>query len=415
MAIGRVLISVNQLKLGMFVVELDRPWLGTTFLFQGFRIQNPDEIARLKEQCDAVYVDIEKSVTHRTSPLLNPFEVQQAKHGLVYEMSAPFEEEIKSANEIRAVTQHCIEELFDDVEHGRNINMPAVKQVVNDTVDGILRNPDAHVCLTQLKGWDTYTAQHSINVCILSLAFARHLGLPRTQMEMLGVGALLHDIGKLKTPLEVLNKPDKLTDDEFMLMKAHPLHGREIIEQKYGLSHQIADIAFSHHERIAGSGYPRGLDGEDISFWGKLVAIVDVYDAITSDRCYHQGMAPTEALTKMYGWRMTDFDAELLEQFIQTVGIYPVGTLVELMSGEVGIVISVNPVSRLRPKVDLLLDANKNPYYPSRVVNLAEQSSDGNSAPYSIRTVLPAGTYGISIREHLATYQQARAKKIVNA
>ena len=415
MAIGRVLISVNQLKLGMFVVELDRPWLGTPFLFQGFHIRSPDDIERLKEQCDAVYVDIEKSIRHHASPILNSVEEQSHRKSRVYEMSAPFEEEIKTANEIRATTQACLDELFDDVENGRNINMTAVKQVINATIDGILRNPDAHVCLTQLKNWDQYTAQHSINVSILSLAFARHLGLPRSQMEMLGVGALLHDIGKLKTPLDVLNKPDKLTDDEYTLMKAHPTHGREIIENKYGLSSQIADIAFSHHERIAGSGYPRGLGGDKISYWGKLVAIVDVYDAITSERCYHKGMAPTEALTKMYGWRMTDFDAELLEQFIQTVGIYPVGTLVELNTGEVGIVISVNPVARLRPKVDLLLDAEKRPYFPSRVINLADQGSSGYGDPLSIRTVLPAGKYGISIREHLKTYQQVQAKKFVNS
>ena len=410
MAIGKIQLHASQLKVGMFVIELDRPWLGTPFLFQGFRIRSADDIEKLRSQCDYVYIDIEKTARRSTAAPPSQAKVPSQR---IYTMSAAFEEEIFAANEIRVETESCIEQVFADVANDKMIDLVTVKRAVTNTVDGILRNPDAHVSLTQLKDWDRYTAQHSINVCILALAMARHLGLPRHEMEMLGAGALLHDVGKLKTPLEVLNKPGKLTAEEFNIMKAHPVHGRELLEHRYGLPHLVADMAYSHHERAAGGGYPRGLSGDQISIWSKIVAIVDVYDAITSDRCYHDGMSPTEALTKMYSWRLTDFDPELLEQFIQCLGIYPVGTLVELTSGEVGIVVSVNPVLRLRPLVSLVLDASKRPYYPSRTLDLADLAHSDPDTPCAIREVLKPGSYGINIRAHLQPMQQAQEKKIL--
>ena len=258
MASGRVQLHVNQIKLGMFVAELDRPWLGSGFLFQGFRIQRIEEIARLKETCEYVYVDIEKSIDYRKLDA-----TKRVKRAIIkprsYALAASFEEEIHCANEIRETTRVTVDQLFDDVSRGRKIDLFSVKRLMHETVDSVLRNPDAHVCLTQLKKRDAYTAQHSINVCVLTLALARHLGLPRNDMESLGVAALLHDIGKLKTPLDVLNKPAKLTSDEFEIMKEHPLKGRRMLETFYDLPHQIADVAFSHHERASGGGYPRGL------------------------------------------------------------------------------------------------------------------------------------------------------------
>lgn len=391
----------------MFVCELDRPWLGTPFLFQGFRIQTVEEIERLKKVCDSVYVDLDKSV-----------KVASSQAGAVvaprptHKLAASFEEEIHSANEIREATRVTVDQLFEDVAHGRMIDMVSVKRLMHDTVDGVLRNPDAHVCLTALKQRDTYTAQHSINVCILSLALARHVGLSRGDMETLGVAALLHDVGKIKTPLEVLNKPGRLTPEEFALMKQHPVTGQQMLEQLYGLPYQIADVAFSHHERISGGGYPRGLKNHEISLFSRMVAIVDVYDAITSDRCYHDGISPTEALTKMYGWRLTDFDAELLEQFIQCVGIYPVGSLVELTSGEVGFVVSVNPEFRLRPKVNIVLDSRKRRLYPQRVVDLAQHQLSTPDSNYAIRQVLMPDAYGIDVKAELAPFQAARARTV---
>lgn len=409
MAVNTVQIPVGELKLGMFVCKLDRPWEGTPFLFQGFRIRKIEEIEKLREYCNSVLIDTDKSVRSTSSPKTDTRKEDAGKRR-IYQLACSFEDEVRTANEIRHTTQETIDELFEDVARGNRIDLVRVKRIVHATVDGILRNPDAHVCLTQLKNRDEYTAQHSINVSVLALALGRHIGLRRGELEMLGIGALLHDIGKLKTPLEVLNKPDKLTPEEFDMMKAHPVHGRELLERRYGLPTMIADMAFSHHERIAGTGYPRGLKANEISFYSKIVSIVDVYDAITSDRCYHQGVSPTEALTRMYGWRLTDFDGELLEQFIQCMGIYPVGTLVELTSGEVGVVISVNPVARLRPKVNLVLDGNKQPYFPARIVDLAAYADEDGAATYAIHHVLMPDAYGIDIKAHLTDIQRAKDK-----
>jgi putative nucleotidyltransferase with HDIG domain len=413
MARSPVYLHVSQLKLGMFVSELDRPWLGTKFLFQGFRIRNIEEVERLKQTCEYVYIDVEKSIDYRKLDAGKKVR-KLAPKTQPYKLAASFEQEIHCANEIRESTRLTVDQLFDDVSRGRKIDLLSVKKLMHETVDGVLRNPDAHVCLTQLKKRDEYTAQHSINVSVLTLALARHMGLARGEMESLGMAALLHDIGKLKTPLDVLNKPDKLTKDEFAIMKQHPIAGRKMLETFHELPYQIADVAFSHHERATGGGYPRGLKSAQISFHSKMVAIVDVYDAITSDHVYHNGISPTEALTKMYGWRMTDFDADLLEQFIQCIGIYPVGSVVELTSGEVGIVISVNPASRLKPKVDIVLDGNKHPIYPHRVVDLAQHNSDDPDSVYAIRQVLTADAYGIDIKAELEPFRKAAEKKRVS-
>lgn len=405
-----VQISISQLKIGMYVAALDRPWLGTPFLFQGFRVRTIDEIQFLKGYCESVHVDFEKSILVDRPRAARKRAAARRQPARIYEMSAVFEQEVRTANEIRATTRRYIDQLFDDVATDKVIDVPAVKRIVNDMMEGVLRNPDAHVCLTQLKSRDDYTAQHSINVCVLALAFARHVGLPPADMEALGVGALLHDIGKLRIPTEILSKPGKLTAEEFEIVKAHPTDGARLLEARYGLSIQVAETALCHHERAGGGGYPRGLKGEEIPLWGRLVAIVDVYDAITSDRSYHKGMSPTEALTKLYGWRLTDFDTDLIERFIQCLGIYPAGTVVELSSGEVGFVVSANPNARLRPTVNLLLDSRKTPLFTQRVINLADVPAGVDAESLTITRVLTPGEYGIDVWEHLAPAQASKAE-----
>ena len=412
MVTSKIHVHVNQLKLGMFVSDLDRPWLETPFVFQGFRIQRIEDIDRIRKYCEYVQVDVEKSIVIKPSVRGHSDEPkhEKPKYQSRYLASCALEQEIASASEIRVTSRNCVDEVFDDISHGRAIDLVGVKKVVHGLVDGILRNPDAHVCLTHLKNRDEYTAQHSINVCVLALALGRHVGLSQDQLGMLGVGALMHDIGKIKTPLDVLNKPDRLTEEEMAMMKAHPEHGRKILSRFHELPFDVIDIAFSHHERIGGGGYPRGLNSTEISFWNRLVSIVDVYDAITSDRCYHKGISPTEALTKMYGWRHTDFDPALLEKFIQCVGIYPVGTLVELTSGEIGVTIALNDVQRLRPKISLVLDANKSPYSPARIIDLAACAGNDPEPTYGIKAVLPPGSYNIDIKSQLQQIGLAQLK-----
>jgi putative nucleotidyltransferase with HDIG domain len=403
-------IDVQDLKIGMYVSQADRPWLETPFLFQGFFIESQKHIEEVQSICEYVYIDIIKGndsdkglATNRVynSPP-NP------KPSRVYINTASLEQEIAVAEELRKQTRECIDEVFENINNDEQLDMPKIKRVVRSFVDSIVRNPDAQMCLAQIKDKDEYTAQHCINVCVLSITFGRHLGMAENSLNLLGLGALLHDVGKLKTPLEILNKEGSLTADEFDIMKAHPLHGKKILEKTDSVPFSVIDIAMSHHERLAGHGYPNGKMNKQISPWSKLVAIVDVFDAITSDRCYHDAMSPTQALTKMYEWRLRDFDPELLEQFIQCIGIYPIGTIVELTSGEVGVVISVNTEMRLRPKVLLILDENKNPYYPTRIADLAVYNPDINEMIYGIENVLEPGTYNIDVKEHMKEIHHAQ-------
>jgi len=402
-------IPVDQLTQGMYVSELDRPWLDTPFLFQGFFIRSDAELEQLRSSCDYVYVDPLRvaqdmpTATRRRPPATREAPVGHLSAGeRRYPRQIPLERELKSARAVRQRARSFIDTVFEDVRSGRRPDLTEVRQVVSGMVESIVRNPDAQMCLAQLKHRDEYTAQHSVNVCVLTVAFGRHLGVALPELNLLGMGALLHDIGKLRTPLEILNKPARLTADEFAVMREHPVHGRNILEAIPGMPAEVVDVAFAHHERLHGHGYPRGLVGNELSSWSKIVAIVDVYDAITSDRAYHDGLPATQALTKMYAWRERDFDPELMEQFIQCIGIYPIGALVELTSGEVGVVLSINPRLRLRPKVMLSRDAQGRPYFPARIVDLAE-FVDRDDGPYAIQRVLEPGACGIDAGEQIAT------------
>jgi len=262
--------------------------------------------------------------------------------------------------------------------------------------------------LSQLKDADEYTALHSLRVCILALTFGRHPDFNREELNLLGVGALLHDVGKMKVPVEILNKPGRLTDKEFEIMKSHVPEGVKILNSADGIADASIQVAANHHERYAGGGYAGGVAGDRIGSFGLISGIVDCYDAITSDRVYHSGLSAYEALTKMYSWRSTDFHPGLIEQFIQCMGIYPVGSLVELTDGRVGVVITVNRKRRLRPRVALVLKEDKTPYRKPKLVNLVDlEEAQGQDAP-SIVKVLQPGEYGINPIDYLPTSQVKR-------
>ncbi|NIP73246.1 MAG: HD-GYP domain-containing protein [Gammaproteobacteria bacterium] len=404
-------VHVKDLRLGMYVAEPDRPWLETPFLFQGFHLESGADIEAVQRVCRYVYIDVERGVdvdrseTPSTTPSAQPSPAAPATGP--YGVLTSVEEELDRARGIRGRAHTFIDEVFDDIRGGRSPKLAEVQAVVRDMVASIVRNPDAQLCLSQLKDRDQYTAQHSVNVCVLTIAFGRHMGLPENELNLLGTGALLHDIGKLRTPLDILNKPDRLTPQELEIIKSHPEEGRRILAQSRKMAGPVLDIAHSHHERMEGHGYPRRLHGERISDWGRMVAIVDVYDAITSDRAYHHGLGAGDALSRMYEWKGRDFDSDLLDEFIRCIGVYPVGSLVEMTSGEVGIVLSAQEKRKLRPKVMLIRDERGNPYQPSRICDLTLMGSGGSGA-YGIKKVLGPGARGIDVRDYLLEVAAAR-------
>jgi len=416
-------IDVHELRKGMYISELDRPWVETPFLFQGFEVRTDDELEQLRKLCQYVYVDIDPeriaaSRSKRSTPNPPPDTAVETRvstnRAEVLEQSlssqrrppryrdlSTLEDEIIPARDLESSTRELIYTIVDDVRLGHSLDSARAKQVVSGMAESVVRNPDALVWLTQLKDKDQYTALHSLRVCILALTFGRHLDLSQDDLNVLGIGALLHDIGKLKVPNDILNKPERLTDKEYELMKSHVPHGVVILENTKGIPAAAIEVARCHHERYSGAGYVNGITGDQIGLFGLIGAIVDCYDAITSDRVYHSGISAYDALRILYDARGQDFHSGLVEQFIQCMGIYPIGSIVEMSTGSVGVVITVNRERRLRPKVALVLDANKHPYPIVTVLDLFQTAHDDSGSILEIRRVLPPDAYDISAKTYL--------------
>ena len=309
-----------------------------------------------------------------------------------------FHTHLHEAHHVVKSTRSYVDKMLEEARLGTSVDTTAAKAVVSQLVERVVANPDALIWLTHLKRRDEYTATHCVNVCVLAITFGRWLGLEGDTLRILGLGALLHDVGKMHVPPEVLNKPGRLTDEEFDIMKAHPELGHELLSGSAEVGDEAMEIVLRHHERIGGQGYPGGLTGEQISRLTKIVSIVDVYDAVTSDRVYHDGISPSAALKNLYNWAPNNFDADLVEAFIRSIGIYPVGSLVQLNTGDVGIVVATNESYRLRPLLLLVLDADQQPYTQRRLINLASPVWESDPNKPRIERVLEPGAYGIDVR-----------------
>lgn len=409
--------------MGMYISELDRPWVETPFLFQKFELRTSEEMEQLKKHCTYVYVDTELGPDVAPKPRdkesvvrIRKLEEQDEKikrevkkiaeapsrrsQRPVYPDRTSVQRELVRAREVQSQTRVLMRTTIEEVQKGKAVNIPLAEKVVDNMVESVIRNPDALVCLSQLKDISEYTALHSVRTCVLALTFGRHLVLSKDELKILGIGALLHDIGMAKLPATILDKPGGLTVEEFELMTQHVPWGLEILKRSGGVPPAALEILEQHHERHDGSGYVRKLKGDLIGYVGAICAIVDVYDAITSQRVYRGPVSADDALKRMYEWRHKDFHAELVQEFIKCMGIYPIGSLVELSTGGVGVVITINRARRLKPKVVLLLTANKKPLSRKVITDLAEHR-DGLGREFKIKRVLPAGTYSINPMEHL--------------
>ena len=409
MIMMKVMVEIKDLKKGMYVSELDRPWLETPFLFQGFRITNVQEIEQLTTSCNYVYVDPEKSVVpipqKRAGAAVNDIskktepEIKRQRFSIPYQVE--FEHEFPKAKKIYQQATLKMERIINDTRSGCSLNAHEIKSTVVSIADSVIRNPDALMLLSVLESKDDQAVTHSINVCTLSLIFGRYIGLEKKPLYELGTGALLHDIGETKVPNEILQKRDNRTPEELALMQNHTNHGVALLMKTSGLPSSVIDIARDHHERMNGSGYPQKLAGAQLSLFTKIVAITDVYDSVTSGLHGKPMITSSEALKNMYVWREELFDSLLVEQFIQCLGIYPIGSTVELNTGEIGIVINTNPDRRLLPRVMLVRDQDKKPYEPPKIINLAQFCTDENVCKFEIRRVVKADLFSIDVRNYI--------------
>lgn len=418
-------IDVAELALGMHVVRLDRPWEETNFLLQGFVIRDRSEIQALRSQCEFVYIEgridrpeppppTRDTEPARTSGGFLGFFKRGKKAARAREETTPklpprrrvtYINKVDTGTEMETAVirfedaQKTAKSIMSGLRLGRTLDLNNARTVVNSCVDSVLRNENALLLLTKIKNQDEYTAEHCINVSILSAAFGKHLGLLEGEIRNLALCGLLHDVGKVKIPDEVLNKPGALTPDEFREMRKHTTHGRTILMGTSQSLNTAVDVAYSHHERVDGQGYPRGLEAQQIPYFAKIVGLVDTYDAITSNRVYDTGRASMQALEIIHKHRDSQFDKELAEAFIQMIGVYPPGSIVEMLNGEVAIVVETHRKHKLKPRVLLVREADKSVMTPFRHLDLMQAPQDGAGQAYQIAREVPDGSHGIVLKE----------------
>ena len=359
-------ISIDQLKVGMKVEKLDRSWLATPFLRHRFTITSSEHIAQLHAS-GVQQLDVEADDTCQDPVSVVPALPVKTETSQPIALdvepepsTVPFAEELPAARQVYTAAKLIIQQAMEDVRMGRALNMEAVSEVVGSMADSILRSPDALTSLTRLKQFDEYTFFHSVNTSALALSVGRHLGYEREPLLQLGTGMLLHDIGKTLIPLEILNKPGRYEADEFEIMKQHVLRGAEMLSNTTGLTDMYLKPTLEHHERVDGTGYPNRRSNKDLSQFGRIAAIVDIYDAVTSDRCYHKGKTPHDTLQLLYQLGIQGHvDGALVQQFVQVVGVYPVGSCVSLNTGETAIVKQFNHHAPIRPLVVLITDETR--------------------------------------------------------
>ena len=382
-------IKVQDLRLGMYIHEICGSWMEHPFWKKSFKLSRQKDLDTLLE-CgikelwidSAKGLDVEGQV-ETVSAERKDAEVETALKRAVDHGSRPevvqrvaMREELARAKRVQAKAKQAVISMFAEARMGNAIKVEEADALVGEINDTIARNSDALLSLIRLKNADDYTYLHSVAVCALMIALARQLGLDSALTQKLGVAGLLHDVGKIFIPGEVLNKPGKLTDEEFATVKDHPRLGWEMLRKSDGIDEIALDVCLHHHERVDGKGYPDHLSGEELSLFARMGAVCDVYDAITSNRCYKAGWEPAEALRKMAEWKDGHFDEAVFQGFIKAVGIYPTGTLVKLKSGRLGVVIEQTPDNLLSPIVKVFFSTRTQSPITQELVDLSK-SPDG--------------------------------------
>ncbi|HUD96183.1 MAG TPA: HD-GYP domain-containing protein [Woeseiaceae bacterium] len=430
-------VSVEKLQIGMYVSSLDRPWLETPFLFQGFLIRDEDEIRELRRHCKHVVIDIDQTAatvdTHALSKALAaesgalpptvampeyppvspakkkdrtppPASVTPSSRNdavSVYSDIGELRRELANAKDHHDQASLLIREVMDNLSNGGKLDVKTAEKAVQPIVDSVMKNDSAMAWLVRMRETSDYLYTHSVSSAIWATVMARHIGMPKDAIEAAGLGAMLLDIGKTRLPREILVNPGRLTDAETAIARGHVELGIEILEESAGVNKQVMAMVRTHHERHDGSGYPLGLSGQQIPVHGRIAGIVDYYDAVTSRRPYAEPLSSYDCLRSLNKMAGRVFQAEMVEQFIQSIGFFPPGTLVQLNDASVAVVIAQNPRHRLKPEVLLLLDPEHRMRrdFPIIDLQLESRSAYTDDVLYIDKGLEP-GSFGIDPSEY---------------
>ena len=376
-------ISSIQLKKGMYIHELDCSWMKHPFTRNQFKITQQSDIKKIHSaDIKSLKINTDKGIdieehTSNLSSAKEPLK-EQSKDKIPNDSSTNnsdknnLKKTRKDAKQIKNHAEQAISNIMADVKLGQQIEMEQVTPVVDKMTESVLNNHNALLGLSRIRNMDTYTFEHSVNIAVLMMSFTKSRGMSPEIIHEVGIGGFLHDIGKALTPTEILNKPGNLTDAEFVIMRHHVVDSHTILLNTPGISQNALDVAALHHEKYDGSGYPDGKKGDEISIIGQMSAIVDVYDALTADRCYHKGQDPSVVLKRMLSWTGSHFNPQLMQEFIQCVGIYPPATLVMLSNHYLAVVIENNS-NLLLPRVIAILNSKTNDTIEPKIVDLSQQ------------------------------------------
>ncbi len=394
---NKKLISVEHLRVGMYVVELDRPWLGTPFDFQGFALTSEGQIESLRRYSKSVFIDIEREWQDN-----RPAQGGQSgdlRGSATYPEVTSVEQELTVAKELYSACEETVRNCIELLRLEAKLDAKPLESAVRRMTRSIERNPDTMMLVKSIKEKGSYELGRAVDSSVLMITFGRFLQLPSERLELLGLAGLLMDIGKVKLPDPLLKKRDLLTAEEYELAKTHVTHSVELIRTASGLPQGLEEIVLMHHERQDGSGYPRALRGSQISIDGAIAGLVDSFSAVTSVRRHAEQMSPSNALSLLFQQKGKLFHEALVEQFIQCIGIYPVGSVVELNTGEIGIVIAQNLVRRLQPRVMVVLDRDWKPTRVQQILDLVKEPRGTPDEPYRIRRTIPKGKLPMDFEE----------------
>jgi len=373
-------VHVDKLKPGIYISDINCDWMNHPFLQNHVLVKSDEMVSRIKGYgIREVFIDTSRGLDIDDAPTAEEA-IKNSENKLnrvlstdpEFDKSESLRSEMLKAKKIKEEAFTVVQKFSDDLRLGKKLNLDGVDHVVDNLVESISRNKDALLTLISFRGKDQYTFMHSVSVGVLTIALCKGLGLDSDTIRKFGLGALLHDVGKMMVPLELINKPGKLTEEEFDQIKKHAAFSREILIETGGIPEEAVQIAFEHHERFDGKGYPQGLEGNEISLGGQMTSIVDVYDAITSVRSYSNGIEPIEALRRMFEWSKYHFNEELVHKFIKTMGIYPVGSLVRLANNQLAIVIETGKDNLLKPVVRIIYDIKRGLMLSPRDIDLSQ-------------------------------------------